>query len=100
MLINPRVTWSSDETNVHEEGCLSIPGVYEDITRPAKVRMQFTDLDGKDHEEEFEEIAATCAQHELDHLNGTLFPDYLSGIKRRMITAKMKKLKKERAREG
>ena len=100
VLINPRITWASEEVNVHEEGCLSIPGIYEDVTRPAKVRMQFKDIDGNDLEEEFEDIAATCAQHELDHLDGTLFLDYLSGIKRRMITAKMKKLKKERAREG
>ncbi len=99
VLINPRITWASDEVNVHEEGCLSIPGIYEDVTRPAKVRMVFKDIDGNDHEEEFEDIAATCAQHELDHLDGKLFVDYLSGIKRRMITAKMKKLKKERARE-
>jgi len=98
VLINPRITWASDEVNVHEEGCLSIPGIYEDVTRPAKVRMVFKDIDGNDHEEEFEDIAATCAQHELDHLDGKLFVDYLSGIKRRMITAKMKKLKKERAR--
>ena len=100
VLINPRIAWESDSENVHEEGCLSIPGIYEEITRPAAVRMIFKDLDGNDHEEEFEGIAATCAQHELDHLNGTLFVDYLSGIKRRMITAKMKKLKKERAREA
>lgn len=99
VLINPRVTWESDEENIHEEGCLSIPGIYEEITRPAVIRMAFQDLDGVEIEEEFEGIAATCAQHELDHLNGTLFVDYLSGIKRRMITAKMKKLKKERARE-
>ncbi len=98
VLINPRITWVSEEENTYEEGCLSIPGIYEDVTRPAAVRMVFKDIDGKDHEEEFVGMAATCAQHELDHLDGTLFLDYLSGIKRRMITAKMKKLKKERAR--
>ena len=100
VLINPRISWESDDKNVHEEGCLSIPGIYEEITRPASIRMVYQDLDGNENEEEFEGLAATCVQHELDHLNGTLFVDYLSGIKRRMITAKMKKLKKERAREG
>ena len=99
VLINPRITWKSEDENTYEEGCLSIPGIYEDVTRPASVRMVFKDIDGKDHEEEFIGMAATCAQHELDHLDGTLFLDYLSGIKRRMITAKMKKLKKERARD-
>jgi len=99
VLINPRLTWQSDEVNVHEEGCLSIPGIYEDVSRPSSVRMAFQNLDGVEIEEEFAGIAATCVQHELDHLNGKLFVDYLSGIKRRMITAKMKKLKKEQARE-
>jgi len=99
VLFNPRITWASQELSVYEEGCLSIPGIFEDVTRPESVRMVFTDIDGKHHEEEFEGVAATCAQHELDHLDGKLFVDYLSGIKRRMITAKMKKLKKEQARE-
>ena len=100
VLINPRITWASEDQNAYEEGCLSIPGVYEEITRPASVRMAFQDIDGGEREEEFEGMAAICAQHELDHLDGKLFVDYLSGIKRRMITAKMKKLKKERAREA
>ncbi|MCF6272113.1 MAG: peptide deformylase [Rhodobacteraceae bacterium] len=99
VLINPRLTWTSEEISTYEEGCLSIPGIYEDITRPAMVRMAFMDLDGCEHEEEFTGMAATCTQHELDHLDGKLFVDYLSGIKRRMITAKMRKLKKEFARD-
>lgn len=99
VLINPEISWASEEINVYEEGCLSIPGIYEEITRPASVRMRFLDLDGKQVEEEFGGMAATCVQHELDHLNGRLFVDYLSAIKRGMITKKMKKLKKERARE-
>ncbi len=99
VLINPEITWTSEEVNTYEEGCLSIPGIYENVTRPAMVRMRFLDIDGKQQEEEFGGMAATCAQHELDHLDGKLFIDYLSAIKRGMITKKMKKLKKERSRE-
>ena len=99
-LINPAVTWASEDLNTHEEGCLSIPEQFEEVTRPASVRIAFTDLDGKPHEQEFDKLGATCVQHEIDHLNGILFIDYLSKIKRGMITKKMKKLKKERARGG
>ena len=96
--INPEITWISDETVTAEEGCLSIPDIYEEVTRPAAVRLAFLDLDGKAQERELDGLWATCAQHELDHLDGKLFIDYLSGIKRTMITRKMKKLKKEQAR--
>jgi len=96
-LINPEITWVSDETNVYEEGCLSIPEQYEEVTRPAEVKVRFTDLDGNVQERQFDGLRATCAQHEIDHLNGKLFIDYLSRIKRSMITKKMKKLKAERA---
>lgn len=98
VMINPEVTWSSDETNVYEEGCLSIPDQYAEVTRPAEVRMRWTSLDGRDHEEQFDGLWATCAQHENDHLNGKLFIDYLGAMKRSMITRKMEKLKRERAR--
>ncbi len=98
VLINPEITWTSEETSVYEEGCLSIPDIYEEITRPEKVRMKFLDVNGKEQEEEFDALYATATQHELDHLNGKLFIDYLSKIKRSMITNKMKKLKKELAR--
>ncbi|GIX13546.1 MAG: peptide deformylase [Paracoccaceae bacterium] len=97
VLVNPRVTWASEETNTHEEGCLSIPDVYEEVTRPARVRVAWQDLDGGAHEELFEGLWATCAQHEIDHLDGRLFIDHLSPLKRRLITAKMKKLKRMRA---
>ena len=96
-LINPEITWVSDELNVYEEGCLSIPEQYEEVTRPAEVKVRFTDLDGNVQERQFDGLRATCAQHEIDHLNGKLFIDYLSRIKRSMITKKMKKLKAERA---
>ncbi len=98
VLINPEITWTSGETSVYEEGCLSIPDIYEEITRPEKVRMKFLDVNGKEQEEEFDALYATATQHELDHLNGKLFIDYLSKVKRSMITSKMKKLKKELAR--
>jgi peptide deformylase len=99
VLINPEIVWSSEETNVYEEGCLSIPDQYADVTRPAEVRMRWLGLDGQTHEDQFSGLWATCAQHELDHLNGKLFLDYLGPIKRQMITRKMEKLKRDRARE-
>lgn len=98
VLINPAVVWTSDEKNVYNEGCLSIPEMYEDVERPARAVVQFLDLQGAQQEREFDGLWATCAQHEIDHLNGKLFIDYLSGLKRSMITKKMLKLKKERAR--
>jgi peptide deformylase len=98
-LFNPEVIWASDEENTYEEGCLSIPDMYEDVTRPAAVKVRYLDLDGKPQELDLDGLGATCAQHEIDHLNGRLFIDYLSKIKRSMITNKMKKLKKELARD-
>ena len=98
VLVNPEVTWESEELNTYEEGCLSIPEQYGDVTRPKQVRLQWLGLDGKAHEEEFDGLWATCAQHELDHLNGILFIDHLSAIKRQMITRRMVKLKREKGR--
>ena len=98
VLINPEIVWRSEETETSEEGCLSIPEVYEDVTRPARVRLRWIGLDGEMHEQEFGDRWAICAQHEIDHLNGRLFIDYLSAVKRTMITSRMKKLKREKAR--
>lgn len=98
VLINPEITWQSDERNTYEEGCLSIPEHYAEVTRPARVRMRWLGLDGATHEQEFDGLWATCAQHELDHVNGKLFIDYLGPIKRQLITRKMEKLKRERTR--
>jgi peptide deformylase len=98
VLINPEITWTSEETNTYEEGCLSIPDQYAEVKRPKMVRMSWLGLDGKQHEEEFDALWATCAQHEFDHLNGKLFIDYLGPMKRQMITRRMEKLKRERAR--
>ena len=100
VLINPEVIWSSEDTNVYEEGCLSIPEQYGEVTRPAEVKVRWTGLDGKTVEEQFDGLWATCVQHEIDHLNGKLFIDYLKPLRRQMITRKMQKLKRELARES
>lgn len=96
VLINPQITWSSEETSVYDEGCLSIPEQYEEVTRPAEVKLAFLDVDGNPQQMHFDGLQATCAQHEFDHLKGKLFIDYLSRMKRGMITKKMKKFKAER----
>ncbi|MBT8458814.1 MAG: peptide deformylase [Boseongicola sp.] len=98
VLINPEVTWSSEELNTYEEGCLSIPDQYADVERPAEVEVSWTDLTGTLQKERFDGLWATCVQHEIDHLNGKLFIDYLKPLKRQMITRKMVKLKREKAR--
>jgi peptide deformylase len=98
VLINPEITWVSEERNVYEEGCLSIPEQYAEVERPAEVKVRWTDLDGQAREEHFTGLWATCAQHEIDHLDGRLFIDYLSPLRRQLITRKMEKLKRERAR--
>jgi peptide deformylase len=98
VLFNPQVLWTSEETNVYEEGCLSIPDQYADVTRPAEVRVSWSDEKGAPHEEHFTGLWATCVQHEIDHLDGKLFIDYLTALKRQLITRKMQKLKREKAR--
>jgi peptide deformylase len=97
-LVNPEVTWESEDRAVYEEGCLSIPEHYAEVTRPAMVRVRWMALDGTPQEEEFAGLWATCVQHEIDHLRGRLFIDYLGPLRRQMITRKMEKLKRERAR--
>lgn len=98
VLINPEILATSEEMNTYEEGCLSIPEHYGEVTRPKRVTLRWIGLDGKVAEDEFDGLWATCAQHELDHLNGKLFIDHLGAIKRGMITRKMVKLKREQAR--
>lgn len=98
VLLNPEVIGTSEETNVYEEGCLSIPEQYADVERPAEVDVRWMDLNGKMQEEHFSGLWATCVQHEIDHLDGKLFIDYLGPLKRQMITRKMQKLKREKAR--
>lgn len=94
-MVNPEIIWESEEPSVWEEGCLSIPGQYADVTRPLSVRVKYWDYDGKTQEGLFEGLASHCVQHEIDHLNGVLFIDHLSTLKRNMIMNKMKKMRKE-----
>jgi peptide deformylase len=98
VLINPEIIWESPVLGTYEEGCLSIPEQYADVTRPAEVEVAWTGLDGKRHQERFDKLWATCVQHEIDHLDGTLFIDHLTALKRQLITRKMVKLKREKAR--
>ena len=99
-MFNPEVVAVSDERSVYEEGCLSIPDIYAEVERPAEATVRWMDRDGVAREETFDGLWATCVQHEIDHLDGKLFIDYLKPLKRQLITRKMVKLKKERAREG
>ena len=98
IMFNPEIIASSDDTSVYEEGCLSIPDQFADVTRPAEVDVRWIDRDGNEQTETFTGLWATCAQHEIDHLDGKLFIDYLKPLKRQMITRKMVKLKRELAR--
>jgi peptide deformylase len=90
--INPEFLWRSDAMETWEEGCLSVPETYADVKRPAAVRLRWYDMEGTAHEQDFEGFDAVALQHEFDHLTGKLFIDYLSPLKRNMITKKMKKL--------
>ena len=100
VMFNPRILGVSEETNVYEEGCLSIPEQYAEVTRPKVVEVEWMDRNGAAQRETFDGLWATCVQHEIDHLDGKLFIDYLKPLKRQMITRKMQKLKREQAREG
>jgi peptide deformylase len=94
VVINPEITWASEETNVYEEGCLSIPEYYEEVERPAQVRLKYRDIDFVERELEADGLLATCIQHELDHLNGVLFIDHISKLKRDRVIKKFTKLAK------
>ena len=98
IMFNPEIVASSDETNVYEEGCLSIPEQYAEVTRPKVVDVRWIDRDGNEQTDTFDGLWATCFQHELDHLNGKLFIDHIGAMRRQMITRKMQKLKREMAR--
>ena len=98
VMFNPQVTAQSDIISSYEEGCLSIPDHYAEVTRPAEVTVSWLDSDGVPQQQDFSGLWSTCVQHEVDHLDGKLFIDYLGIMKRQMITRKMQKLKRERAR--
>jgi peptide deformylase len=92
--INPEIVWSADDRSVYEEGCLSIPEYYEEVERPASVRTRFVDRDGKQQEIVAEGLLATVLQHEIDHLDGVLFIDHISKLKRDRVTKKFAKMAK------
>ena len=94
-LVNPQIIWSSEETAEYEEGCLSIPEVYDNVTRPAEVKVRYLDRDGSECERHCDGLLATCVQHEIDHLNGVLFIDYLSRLKRDRVVKKFAKAAKQ-----
>jgi peptide deformylase len=97
VFINPEIVWSSDEKSVYEEGCLSIPDIHEDVERPARVIVRYFDLAGKAQESDADGLFATCIQHEIDHLNGVLFIDHISKLKRDRIVKKFTKVAKRAA---
>ena len=94
IFINPELFDPSDEHGVYSEGCLSVPEIYADVERPTRIRARWQDIDGKQHEQEIEGLLATCLQHEMDHLEGVLFIDHLSRLKRQMALKKLEKLRK------
>lgn len=99
VLVNPEVVAESTETATREEGCLSLPGQYADVTRPARVKVRYFDLEGAKKEIEGDGLMAACLQHEIDHLDGVLFVDYLSALKRNMLLRKLAKELKAKARD-
>ena len=94
VFVNPEILDPAEELNTYQEGCLSVPEIYADVERPKTCRVRWQDLDGKVHEEAMEGIMATCIQHEMDHLEGVLFIDHLSRLKRSMALKKLEKLRK------
>ena len=93
VFVNPEILDPSRDMGVYQEGCLSVPDIYADVERPARCRVRYQDLDGNVHEEEMSGMLATCIQHEMDHLNGILFIDHLSRLKRSMALKKLKKMR-------
>ena len=97
--INPEITWTSDDLHTFKEGCLSVPDNFAEVDRPEKCRVNFLDYNGKPQEIEADGLLATCIQHELDHLNGILFIDRISKLKKKMILKKLTKAQKDEQRE-
>ncbi|AGF73973.1 polypeptide deformylase [Bartonella australis AUST/NH1] len=96
VIINPEILWLSDERSVYKEGCLSIPDYYAEVERPKCLRVRYRDREGKQKEIEADDLLATCLQHEIDHLNGRLFIDHISKMKRDIVIRKFKKRAKEK----
>lgn len=99
-MINPKIIWQSDEISSYEEGCLSIPEYYAEVERPAEIKIAFMDQFGKDQELHCDGLLATCVQHEFDHLNGALFIDYLSKLRRDRVIKKFTKLAKQKEKQN
>jgi len=97
VFINPEILWSSEITIPYTEGCLSVPDQYAEVLRPDRIRVRWRDEKGGTHEEELDGLLAVCLQHEMDHLEGVLFIDHLSKLKRDMVLKKLAKLRKERS---
>jgi peptide deformylase len=95
--INPQIVWASEEMSVYQEGCLSVPDYFDDVERPARVRVRYLDRDGKEQEIEADGLLATVLQHEIDHLEGGLFIDHLSRLKRERVVKKFVKAARERS---
>jgi peptide deformylase len=95
VFINPEIVWKSDQTAIYEEGCLSIPDYYEEVERPKEVKVKYLDCDGNPAEIEANGLLATCLQHEIDHINGVLFIDHLSKLKRDRVIKKFAKAAKK-----
>lgn len=95
VLINPEITWKSDELQAYEEGCLSVPGVYDEVERAAQIRVRALNENGESFELEADELLAVCIQHELDHLQGKVFVEYLSRLKQTRLKARIKKQERE-----
>ena len=94
IFINPEILEPSEETSIYSEGCLSVPEIYAEVERPSRIRARWQDLDGKIHEEEMDGLMATCLQHEFDHLEGVVFLDHISRLKRNMAVKKLEKQRK------
>ncbi|GAA4332796.1 peptide deformylase [Pigmentiphaga soli] len=97
VLINPVITWKSEETQVYEEGCLSVPGVYDEVRRSARIKVEATNENGERYGFDAEGLLAVCVQHELDHLEGKVFVEYLSYLKQSRIKTKLRKLERQSA---
>lgn len=93
--VNPEILWASEDLFTYEEGCLSVPDIYDDVERPARVKLRYLDYNGKQIEEDAEGLYAVCVQHEMDHLEGVLFIDHLSRLKRDKALSKLKKAKRD-----
>ncbi|KAF1853826.1 hypothetical protein Lal_00007092 [Lupinus albus] len=95
VFINPEILWASEEKRVYDEGCLSVPGIYDGVERPARVKVRAFDADGKAFEVDADDLLAVCIQHEMDHLKGKVFVEYLSPLKRNRIKTKLQKEERE-----